>query len=473
MEHIRTLTIEGLRGYQDAQTVDLAIPDGTAGSGLTVVVGANNSGKSTVIEALTALAVRNATSYSEGKRNALSNSAVRIRADFVSGKTAEIRTVQSGGSQTEWSSQEVEDRDIGIIQSRRGFDPYFGTMSPLTRRDYNRDYQGQAQYRPQSLDPSFTGRLFALVRDAHGDRHIFDELLGRVMGGESLAWTIDQSDNGRYYIKFRLEASGLSHSSEGVGEGINSLFVILSALYDLDATSVVAIDEPELSLHPQYQRRLRQVLADRAAHSQIIYTTHSPYFVDWNDIANGATIVRAHKRDAGGLALRQPSRAVLSDLVSLLRNDNSPHTLSLHASEVFFVEDRVIITEGQEDVVFFPKIDSALGMSMQGSFYGWGAGGASNISKVCRLLRDLGYTKVVAIFDGDKASEADACREEFPDYHVAVLPADDIRSKSASTKAAKKGLWDGGKFDETKRSETVAMYKSVNAYLSEIPAATN
>jgi hypothetical protein len=39
MEHIRTLTIEGLRGFETAQSVDLAMPNGEVGSGLTVIVG--------------------------------------------------------------------------------------------------------------------------------------------------------------------------------------------------------------------------------------------------------------------------------------------------------------------------------------------------------------------------------------------------------------------------------------------------
>jgi predicted ATP-dependent endonuclease of OLD family len=52
---IVTLAISGLRGFASDQTLSLAIPNGKPGSGLTVLVGPNNGGKSTVIEAFKAL----------------------------------------------------------------------------------------------------------------------------------------------------------------------------------------------------------------------------------------------------------------------------------------------------------------------------------------------------------------------------------------------------------------------------------
>ena len=71
---------------------------------------------------------------------------------------------------------------------------------------------------------------------------------------------IDQMDTGQHFIKFHLGQPQFYHSSEGVGDGIISLFVIATALYELfppPPQRVVVIDEPELSLHPYYQRRLR------------------------------------------------------------------------------------------------------------------------------------------------------------------------------------------------------------------------
>ena len=49
---ISCLTIHGLRGFGEEKTIEFSIPNGKPGSGLTIMVGANNSGKTTIFEAL-------------------------------------------------------------------------------------------------------------------------------------------------------------------------------------------------------------------------------------------------------------------------------------------------------------------------------------------------------------------------------------------------------------------------------------
>ena len=65
---IKTLTISGFRGFGKVQDVTFSLPNGKdEGSGLNILVGANNTGKSSIIEAIKAF---NAVStFSEGKRN--------------------------------------------------------------------------------------------------------------------------------------------------------------------------------------------------------------------------------------------------------------------------------------------------------------------------------------------------------------------------------------------------------------------
>ena len=54
---IKKLAISGLRGFATEQSLTLAIPNGANGSGLTVLVGPNNGGKSTIVEAFKAVSV--------------------------------------------------------------------------------------------------------------------------------------------------------------------------------------------------------------------------------------------------------------------------------------------------------------------------------------------------------------------------------------------------------------------------------
>ena len=126
----------------------------------------------------------------------------------------------------------------------------------------------------------FSSRLFNVLE------HIeeFNEVMKQVMNPVP-RWTIDQSDQGQYYVK--LDADGQHHSSDGLGDGIVSLLFIVDALYDSKPGQLIVIDEPELSLHPTFQRRLARLFAEYAKNRQIVYATHSPHFVDFKYVVNG------------------------------------------------------------------------------------------------------------------------------------------------------------------------------------------
>ncbi|AEF43074.1 hypothetical protein AS9A_P20030 (plasmid) [Hoyosella subflava DQS3-9A1] len=464
---ISSLEVGGLRGFADSQRSEFAIPDGKPGSGLTVLLGANNSGKSTVIEALRAVTRRQNSSFAASKRNQAFGDRVDLKLTLPSGVGSHLVSVEPSSSETRWEyggGRGDHTYQAMFVQSRRGFDPMFGRTDIMARHSYLLN-ESEHRRRPQQLDSMFASRLFKIVGDPEAKTK-FDELLAKVVV-PCPNWTIDLADSDHYFIKFLL-SGGASHTSDGVGEGIISLFSILDALYDSDDQDIIVIDEPELSLHPQLQKRLRTVLSEHATTRQIIYTTHSPYLIDWSDIENGARIARVYKNENGAVQIRQATPETLREVCRLGSDTNNPHALGLAANEVFFLEDGVILTEGQEDVVFFEKkIDKALGMRMEGSFFGWGVGGAEKMDMIMQMLSELGFRRVVAVFDGDKSATAARIREAFPGYHIAVLPADDIRTKPARKATSEKlGLWHDNQIDPQLRPRVEEMYKGVNEYLS-------
>ena len=135
-------------------------------------------------------------------------------------------------------------------------------------------------------------------------------------------------------------------------------------------------------------------------------------------------------------------------------------------NEAFFLEDKIILVEGQEDVVIYNKIAAELGLSFKGNFFGWGVGGASKMKAFLQLFRDLGYKHVVAIFDGDKAAEAAEARTGFPGSHVFVLEEADIRDKEARKIEAKSGITDDkGRIKAEKRDYAAGLIRDINAVL--------
>lgn len=429
---LTTLEILGYRGFAESQKLSLAVPDKNPGSGLTILVGANNSGKSTVVEALRDCAGGGTPSFTEGKRNQASGGRVRITlTNNDEGRSTTIETVATGGSETLRAGAPLPE-SILAIPSRRQFGTFF-SKSNWSRGTYVQNLQEQ-KTRGASLD-AFAFRLFEIQKS----RDAFNAVLGQVLDPVP-EWAIEQSDSGQHYLKFHSTTG--PHNSEGMGEGLVSLFVIIDALYDSAPGQVVVVDEPELSLHPSLQRRLSRLLAQYAADRQIVVSTHSPYFVDLHSLVNGARIARVHLEPKGS-RISQLSEDTGKKLTCLMADTRNPHVLGLDAREVFFLGDRVVLVEGQDDVIHYGRVMEQTGVQLPGDFFGWGVGGADKMPLIARVLMECGFRRVVGLVDSDRAALAESLGKEFPDYRFEAIPAKDVRTKDAVAQVAMvKGLLD-------------------------------
>jgi predicted ATPase len=456
-----TLSVQGLRGFANQQELRLAIPTGEIGSGLTVLVGANNAGKSTAIEALRALGQRQPPSFTQGRRNASAGDRVIIAIADGDRNIASIKSIRPGTSE---SIVEVSpalgdlSKRLLVLPARRSFNPYFG-KSETSRDDYM-VHIGFPNVRASALE-SFTYRLFAIERN----RQAFNAILAKVLDPVP-DWSIDQMDSGQYFLKVR--ANGAMHSSEGLGEGLVSLLYIIDALYDSSESHLIAIDEPELSLHPALQRRLSKLLLEFAATRQIVIATHSPYMVHLDALPRGATIARVHI-SANSSIISQLASQTAQQIFGLMKNQNNPHILGMNAQEIFFVSDNVILVEGQEDVVFLERVQDSIGISLAGNIFGWGVGGAENMDRMATVLQDLGFSNVVGILDGNRSALAAQLQAKYPRYHFFSIAANDIRTKKAvPAKSPVSGLLDDDNcvVRSDLKVQTVAQFHAANAYLS-------
>jgi predicted ATPase len=428
----KSLEIVGLRGFSAARTLTPAIPNGTRWSGLTILVGPNNSGKSTIVEAFRAISKNDAVSFPEGRRNVLAGGNVRIHAQYVQGGWRTLETVAGGGSETNFTAATAAQTSTYVLPSRRYFQPFFGRH--IQPRDAYLQQLGSGPFRGASID-QFATRLF----DAQKNKTAFNSVLSRIISPPP-NWVIEQSDAGNYYLKY--EGAGFSHGSEGIGEGIISLLFIIDALYDSQPGTTIVIDEPELSLHPSYQRRLAHLLGEYAAHRQIIYSTHSPYLADMEAVTSGAQLTRVHN-NGQAVEIHSLSVNTREQIKGLLKDSHNPHTLGIVARETFFLDDGIILVEGQDDVTYYPRVLDQLGIALNATFFGWGTGGAHKFEIIAALLRDLGFTKVAGILDSDKANLLPGLEAMFPAYPFIAIPAKDVRTKEPrSATPAVEGLLD-------------------------------
>ncbi|WP_286842654.1 MULTISPECIES: ATP-dependent nuclease [Sphingobacterium] len=433
---IKSLSITGLRGFAKEGQLNISIPNGKPGSGLTTLVGPNNSGKSTIIEALTALNIsrNHLPSFPEGKRNRNTDYKICLKLVFENDDEFIIKSSEQGGSETEkhFSGHGNIDLSVFVIKSRRTFNPYFGQLKHdrnMFLTSFGLEPQRTANY------DHFSYRLFKI----HENPTLFNEILAKVINPLPI-WTIEQSDQGQYYIKFISE--GDTHSSEGTGEGILSVFTIVDAIYDSGDNDVIVIDEPELSLHPSLQRNLLDLLLEVSKTKQIIISTHSRYFISWDSLINGGNLARI-VRNNSSTEIYPLSKDRVKFISSTLSNKNNPHILGIDAKEIFFLQDNVILVEGQDDVIYYKKILSDLGIVLKGSFFGWGIGGAQNLKHILSIFNDLGYERISVLFDNNVEKDVQELSDLFKNYQFQVIPTDDVRDKpEVKARPAMSGLYD-------------------------------
>src|SRR5262249_54202723 len=113
--------------------------------------------------------------------------------------------------------------------------------------------------------------------------------------------------------------------------------------YDLERGMMI-VDEPELHLHPQFQKTYLQILnQERKRHDlQFIVATHSPVFVDRDTIKSVCRFTLQN----GRTQIIKPPKITESQrhLTHFLNYSNS--------SRIFFVK-KIILVEGLSDQYFY------------------------------------------------------------------------------------------------------------------------
>ena len=424
---INNITIKGLRGFTNETKIHFAVPDKeNIGSGLTVLVGPNNSGKSTLIEAIHLLSV-NKDTIPITARNSKTNGYVYIKAEDTSGNQVSLESTQNAGAfiQRKFNGeiQEYGDNRLNtfILTSKRGFSSTFNNSSSQSRRDYIGNI-GSEEYRNESnVNYNFGGRLINIYKN----KSEFNNCLNKVLSPLP-KWTIESLTGSNLYLEFTFDE--IKHNSNGAGDGYINIFNIVDSLYDATENSVILIDEPEISLHPDLQRKLFKLLVEYSKDRQIIISTHSPYFVDWNVFSSKGKIIR-FKKEEDTIYTYELRENTKREIKELLKDKNNPHILDLNANEIFFLNDNVILTEGQEDVICYKEIFRQYNFESNASFFGWGAGGAPKIKIILNILYELGYKRVFTILDNDKRSLIPELQKIFPLYNFYAIVTDDVRNK--------------------------------------------
>ena len=436
MSNLKKVTIENYRGFCIQRTANFAVPNSKNGSGLTLIVGPNNSGKTSIIEALT---ITTSKKIKKGERH---KNPPKIIIESDSEKSVFINI--DDGSQIKLENGSIQHTiEYDIISSRRHWQSTSGneyTPAQFTQTSLTKEVRGQnsslevaALFRSINKDPSKKAEMINLIKKVNKN---------------FTSWTIDTDDSEQDYVKY-ITNGNQEHRTDLLGDGLISVMRICSHLLANQNNKVLIVDEPELSLHPEGQKALARIFSKMSSNRQIIICTHSPHFINFRDFLNGAEIIRLNKLDDKECVISQLDHDKNYDkkITGLLEDWHKPQLLDYVAKEILFYE-RVLFVEGQEDVALIKRYLDENNIEIKFEIFGYGVGGFGNMELFLSLAKDLKLERVVALFDKN-VSTFSALKNTYqsPTVKFYELETDDIRDK---TTPAKVGVFDNsGKLKQT------------------------
>ena len=162
-------------------------------------------------------------------------------------------------------------------------------------------------------------------------------------------WTIECTNPIKNQYDIRLHKQGSSFRVSAASSGERELLIYLFAIYALNVRdALIVVDEPELHLHPQWQRTLLAMFQRLSAETgnQFIMATHSPVFVSPSSIQYVSRVYSDSQRSRvvrlGDSKLPEPKH-----VFSIVNSQNN--------ERVFFA-DLVILVEGVSDRIFFEAL---------------------------------------------------------------------------------------------------------------------
>jgi len=248
-----------------------------------------------------------------------------------------------------------------------------------------------------------------------------------------------QSVDGRKYktLVYNTTSNDIEYSARSLSPGLLSVIAMAEAMISSEDTGILIIDEPELHLSPAAQKKTAQLLSEKSKTIQVILVTHSPYFVNWSDLNNGAKFIRTVLGENKTSLVNQVSDEVFKKIVNLTdKQPRSPHFLDIVSKELFWYE-KVLFLEGQEDVGILRKWLSDKKREIPFEIFGYGVGGVDNTSKFLDLVKELGFKQVAVLTDKleDEKNilkdwgEKNAPYNKNDSYMYKSISTDDIRDK--------------------------------------------
>lgn len=428
---IKQIRIKNFRSIKDETII---FPS----SGILALVGPNNAGKSNVLRAIENIL---GDSWFRGDKAELNDYFMKNNRDNV----IEINILFDDDKSVVFKSNENWPTYYHSFTNKMPFGSNIKNDFPCTYLSANRDLAKNMQFRSYEL----MGKIAKAFNDKIEEQTKtdlklkFDEImliLDTIQGFSDFKKDFSdyfsdlQSDSPyklkvdfkafsplNYFKTINILANDSSVNSDfdidpvELGEGNKSLmlFALIRSYaknFKQEATGILAIEEPEIYLHPQARRHLYQIFKDivKDSNIQIIYTTHSPDFLSTEEFSSIGLVSKDHQEGTKVKIITE------QDLVNFSKNTGVPQnktntenikefyatTSDTKLNEGFFAK-HLILVEGDTEELCLPLLFERLGLKYYSSGISIiGVEGKNQIPKYWRLFKIFDI-KLSVVFDSD------------------------------------------------------------------------
>ncbi|MGH9497786.1 MAG: AAA family ATPase [Terriglobales bacterium] len=192
---------------------------------------------------------------------------------------------------------------------------------------------------------------------------------------------------------------------------------------------VILLDEPGLSLHARAQADLLRYINEQLRpHYQVIYTTHSPFMIDADNLLSARTVEDVVVKDPATGEEKLYGTKVSEDVLSTDPDTVSPlqRVLDYEITQTLFIGKHTLLVEGPSDLVYLKWFSRQLELAgKKGLDYRWNicvVRGIDRIPGFVSLFRGNGLhiAAVVDVQHGHKAKIENA-RKVLADKHLLSL----------------------------------------------------
>ena len=190
-------------------------------------------------------------------------------------------------------------------------------------------------------------------------------------------------------------------ANRGAGTQNNLVIALFRYLAERQTTDslIIALEEPENSLHPKAQRQLLSVLLELSTRNQVICTTHSPVFIERTQFESNVLITR--KRDG-----RSDAKIFTSEALDEVRSE-----LGVRPADALLKGggNCALIVEGFTEEEAIPDCFEACGKSefeLGISVINAGGSDFEKMRNICMLLKSFDIPAVIML-DADAQGSAD------------------------------------------------------------------